>query len=121
LVKEPRSAAQLAVRLEEGGDPNAGAISVVHVLVDAEVRLHGVDVAAVAGVVPDDSRGRRRAHRNVRGEFEASARAAVADRFAGELGDSLGSADLRLIRDVADRARLRSGTEERPLRTAPDL
>src|SRR4029078_2492953 len=85
----------------------AGALAVVDVLVGAEVGLHGVDVAAVAGVVADEAQRAGGAERRVEGELEAAAGAAAVDAVGGELGDGLAEADLRRVGDVTQRARLR--------------
>ena len=98
---------------------HAGAEAVVDVLLDAEVGLHGVDEAGDAVVVR-----RRRAGRPCRraaalnAELDVAASAAAVDGAAAELGERLRDAQLRLVGDVAHRARQRAGAEQRALRAA---
>src|SRR5207302_5009515 len=98
------------------GQTSARAAAVVDVALHAEIRLHGVDESAVARVIAGEAHRRVGTDRYVRGHLQASAGTAVLNRLARQLADRFGDADLRLIGDVADRSRLRSGAEERALR-----
>ena len=104
LIDDARSDAELFTRLVEERQPRTGPISTVHILLDAQIGLHGADIAAVTRVVGNDSRRRGASDRNVGGEFDVSTGSAAANLVAGELGDRFRDAQLRLIGDVANGA-----------------
>src|SRR6185503_2590327 len=83
--------------------------------------LDRVDVAGEAIVIPGDPRRVALADGHVEAKLEIGAGVAAGHAADAELGEAAGDADFRLVGDVADGARERSGTEERALRSAQHL
>ena len=114
LVDEPRGEREPLGGLQQHGHAGAGPPAVVHVLADAQVRLHGVDEAADGGVVRGDAERRRRPQGHVDGELRVVAEPAAGERAEAELARSLGDPEGRLVGDVAHRARQRARAEQVP-------
>ena len=100
---------------------HAGPIAGVEVLLDAQVGLDGVHVPTHAIVVRRDAAGCLVAEGNVRAELDVAAGRAAVNRGAAGLAEDAVDAELRLVADVAHRARERSGAEQGALRTAKHL
>ena len=87
---------QAVARLELDRRAHAAAEAVVDVLLHAEVRLHGVDVAGDAVEVRRDAQRGFVAERHVEAELDIAADAAAVDAADAELGEALRHAQLRL-------------------------
>ena len=121
LEHHPRRDRHVLAGLEAHGPAGAGPLAGVHVLVDAQVRLHRVHETAEGRVVGGDPHRRGVADGNVDRDLRAAAVAAVAYRVEGELAEPFRDPDLRLVRDVADGARERPGAEQGALGPAQDF
>ena len=121
LIEDARRDREPLVRLEAEGHASAETVAVVDVVAHAQSRLHGVDEAAVLGVVRGRAHRRAVADRHVHRGLHVAADASVADRADAQLTDRLGRPELRLIGDVTDGSRQRAGAEQRSLGPAQDL
>ena len=121
LVEHPRRNAEVAARRDAVDHPSPGATPTVHVLVELQVRLHRVHPAAGAIAVADDAQRGLVADGDVESHLRAVTGIAALDEVDACLSERAARAQLRLIADVADRARQRAGAEERTLRAAQHL
>ena len=121
LVEEAWRHRHVLRRLQSQRPAGAGAFAGVHVLVHAQVGLHGVHEPAERRVVGGDPHRRGVAHRHVDRDLGAAAHAALTDRVERELPEAVRDSELRLIRDVAERAGERARPEQRALRSSQHL
>ena len=100
---------------------HAGPVAAVDVLVDGEVGLHRVHVAAHPVAVGRHPEGRLVAHGHVEAKLGAAARGAAVDPAAAHLAEGATRAELGLVADVANGAGQRAGAEQGPLGAAEHL
>src|SRR5207253_8278421 len=120
-LEHPRRNAEVAARRDAVCESGAGATPAVYVLVDQQIRLHRVHPTARAIAVADDAQRGRIADAHVEAQLRAVTGVAAVDEVDACLSERAARAQLRLIADVADRARQRAGAEERTLRAAQHL
>ena len=121
LIEHSGRNAEVAARRDAVYESGAGATPTVHVLVELQVRLHRVHPAAGAIAVADDAQRGLVADGDVESHLRAVPSVAALDEVDAGLSERAARAQLRLIADVADRARQRAGAEERTLRAAQHL
>ena len=116
LVDEARRDRDVVADVESQRGTHAGAITGIHVFLQAAVFLVRVDEAAVLGRVTDEAQCSRVGQRQVDHAFDMEAHLAVGNRVDVEFDIAFELVGVRLVGDVADRAADRARAEQRALR-----